>query len=292
MIKNRSIKVKILLGIFIVILLFSSAAVLNYNELKGVEAALSENVQRANDQKNALEIKNYVGILYSNQADVIINQSDAAVEDYKKHLIIFKQQIEQISKVVDKPDEKEWAKNLRTASEGYIQSFDKVVEVFNKRSTLTAEQLSEQYKLLDDQTDLFKATIYSTTDQLIQSFSNEYNASNLDSVKKIDQVNSQIVTSAIADIILGIVIALFLSMIITRPVIRLMNLAQSIAKGDLTQTIKSRSRDEIGKLTDSFAQMQRNLQELIKEVNANSQDVSASSEQLSASSEETAAASN
>jgi methyl-accepting chemotaxis protein len=85
---------------------------------------------------------------------------------------------------------------------------------------------------------------------------------------------------------------LLLSRIITRPVIKLMKLAQSIASGDLTQTAHSHSRDEIGKLTDSFIQMQRNLQELIKEVNISSQDVSASSEQLSASSEETAAASN
>ena len=76
MIKNRSLIVKILLGIFIVILLFSAAAAVNYNKLQGVKTALTENNQRANARKNALEIKNYTGILYSNQADVIINQSE------------------------------------------------------------------------------------------------------------------------------------------------------------------------------------------------------------------------
>jgi methyl-accepting chemotaxis protein len=292
MIKNRSVKVKILLGIFIVILLFSSAAVLNYNKLKDVKTALNENGQRASDLKKALEIKNYAGILYSNQADVIIIQSQGAIEEYKKNAVILTKLIEQVASSLDTPNETEAANNLKVASEGYIQSFDKVVEVFNKRSTLSAEQLNEQYKVLDEQTDVFKSTIYTTTDVLIQSFTTEYDASNVESVKKIDEVNRQLLTSCIVDILLGIAIALFLSSIITRPIIRLMNLAQSIAKGDLTQTIKSRSRDEIGKLTDSFAQMQRNLQELIKDVNANSQDVSASSEQLSASSEETAAASN
>jgi methyl-accepting chemotaxis protein len=292
MIKNRSLIVKILLGIFIVILLFSAAAAVNYNKLQGVKTALTENTQRANARKNALEIKNYTGILYSNQADVIINQSSEAIEDYKKNVIIFKQLIKQASTHLDKPTEIEWAKSLDRASEGYIQSFDKVVEVFNTRSSLSAEQLSKQYKELDDQTDAFKATIYTAADQLIQSFSSKFDASGAEAVKQIDQVESQMVMSCIIDILLGIGIALLLSRIITRPVIKLMKLAQSIASGDLTQTAHSHSRDEIGKLTDSFIQMQRNLQELIKEVNISSQDVSASSEQLSASSEETAAASN
>lgn len=292
MIKNRSLKVKILLGIFVVILLFSSGAVINYIKLKQVKTAINENEIRATNQKSALEVKNYIGILYSNQADVIINQSTDAIEEYKKNSVVFNQLIEQIIKTTDTAEESEWAKSLKTASVGYIQSFDKVVEVFNQRSTLSLEQLSEQYKVLDDQTDAFKAVIYTNAQKLIQSSSTEYSASSLESVKILDQVDLQLIISCIVDILLGFAIALFLSSIITRPIIRLMNLAQSIAKGDLTQTIKSRSRDEIGKLTDSFAQMQRNLQELIKEVNANSQDVSASSEQLSASSEETAAASN
>jgi methyl-accepting chemotaxis protein len=292
MFKNRSLKVKILLGFFVVILLFSSAAVFNYNMLKQVNAALHENGIRAIDQRNALDIKIYAGILYSNQVDIIINQNKDAIEEYAKQAIIFKQFIEKVSNSLDTPNEMEAAKSIQEAGEGYIQTFGKVVEVFNKRSTLSPEQLSKQYKELNDQSIVFKSTIYTKIDKLLKDFNAEYEQSNVDSVKKIDQVNSQIVISCIFDILLGIGIALFLSTVITRPVIRLMNLAQSIAKGDLSQTIKSRSRDEIGKLTDSFAQMQRNLQELIKEVNTNSQDVSAFTEQLSASSEETAAASN
>lgn len=292
MIKNRSLKVKIFLGIFIIISLFSLGAVQNYYKLQGVKTALSENTTREVEEKNAIEIKNYVGILYSNQADVIINQSLEAIEDYKKNTIVFNQLIEQVSKVANKVDDIESVKKLKAASEGYIQSFDKVVKVFNNRSSLSADQLSEQYKELDDQTDVFKGTIYTVADQLIQSSSKAYIASSLETVNKIDQVNLQLVMACVVDILLGIGIALLLSRIISHPVNRLIKLAQNIAKGDLTQTIKSSSRDEIGKLTDSFALMQHNLQDLIREVNANSQDVSASSEQLSASSEETAAASN
>ena len=273
-------------------MLFSAAAAVNYNKLQGVKAALTENNQRANARKNVVEIKNYAGILYSNQADVIINQSNEAILDYKKNVLVFKQLIKEASIHVETPTEIEWVKSLDTASEGYIQSFDKVVDVFNRRSSLSAEQLSKQYKELDDQTDVFKATIYAAADQLIQSFSSKFDASGTDAVKQINQVDSQMVMSCIIDILLGIGIALLLTRIITRPVIKLMKLAQSIASGDLTQTVYSQSRDEIGKLTDSFIQMQRNLQELIQEVNVSSQDVSASSEQLSASSEETAAASN
>src|SRR5690242_6578379 len=98
MIKNRSIIVKILLGFFIVILLFSSAVVLNYSKLKDVKTALNENNQRSKDENNAMEINTYVGILYSNQADVIINQSEESIVDYKKYAITFKKLIEDVSK--------------------------------------------------------------------------------------------------------------------------------------------------------------------------------------------------
>ncbi|OCT15888.1 hypothetical protein A8709_09700 [Paenibacillus pectinilyticus] len=292
MVKNWSLRTKLLSGMLLVILLFTSGAVNNYFKLNGVQSALDQETERNVEAKAAYELKNYVGILYSNQADVIINQSDEAAKAYKENAVKFNQYMDLITQKADTPKEKELAASLRTASEGFIKSFDLVVEINNKNSKLTVAQLRDENKKADDQTDGFKETIYTVADQYITSINQESKESTDYLTEQVKSVNTTLVISCIIDILLGIGIALLLSRMIIGPINVLMNAAQSIAGGDLTRTIKSRSKDEIGKLTDSFSRMLQNLQELIREVNESSQDVAISSKQLSASAEETSAASN
>ncbi|KRE73827.1 methyl-accepting chemotaxis protein [Paenibacillus sp. Soil750] len=292
MIKNWSLKTKLLSGMLLVILLFTIAAGNNYFKLSQVQNALDQETERNAEVKAAYELKNYVGILYSNQADVIINQSDEAAKAYKENEVKFREYLEFIALRSDSPKEVELAASLRTASEGFIKSFDVVKDINKKDSKLTAAQLRDENKKADDQTDQFKQTIYTMADQYINSFNQESKESTDHLIEEIHSVNFTLIISCIIDVLLGIGIALLLSRIIIRPINVLMNVAQSIAGGDLTRTITSRSKDEVGKLTDSFSRMILNLQELIREVNASSQDVAISSKQLSASAEETSAASN
>ncbi|NQX63865.1 methyl-accepting chemotaxis protein [Paenibacillus qinlingensis] len=292
MIKNWSLKTKLLSGMLLVILLFTLGAVNNYWKLTGAQSTLSQETERNAELKAAYELKNYVGILYSNQADVIINQSDEAAKAYKENEVKFREYLEFIALRSDNPKEVELAASLRTASEGFIKSFDVVMDINKKGSKLTAAQLRDENKKADDQTDEFKQTIYTVADQYINRFNQESKESTEYLTDEIKSVNMTLIISCIIDVLLGIGIALLLSRIIIGPINVLMNVAQSIAGGDLTRTITSQSKDEVGKLTDSFSRMILNLQELIKEVNANSHDVAVSSKQLSASAEETSAASN
>ncbi|OAS23642.1 methyl-accepting chemotaxis protein [Paenibacillus oryzisoli] len=292
MIRNWSLRTKLLSGMLLVILLFTIAALNNYWKLTDVQTALDQENERNVEVKAAYELKNYVGILYSNQADVIINQSDEAATAYKENEAKFREYLEFIALKSNSPKEKELAASLRNASEGFIKSFDTVMDINKKSSKLTATQLRDENKKADDQTDEFKEVIYTVADQYINSFNQESIESTNYLDEEIISVKRTLIISCIVDILLGIGIALLLSRFIIGPINVLMNAAQSIAGGDLTRTITSRSKDEVGKLTDSFGQMILNLQELIREVNASSQDVAVSSKQLSASAEETSAASN
>jgi serine phosphatase RsbU (regulator of sigma subunit) len=57
----------------------------------------------------------------------------------------------------------------------------------------------------------------------------------------------------------GFLGAVLLATVITRPVSRLMSGAEAIGKGDLSVRIKVRSRDELGRLAQSFNEMAANL---------------------------------
>ncbi|MCD7035409.1 methyl-accepting chemotaxis protein [Metabacillus sp. GX 13764] len=82
----------------------------------------------------------------------------------------------------------------------------------------------------------------------------------------------------------GIIIAVSISLVISRPLIRLNKAAEEIASGNLSsEDIVIRNKDEIGGLAASFNLMTKNLRSIIQQVGTAADQVAASSEQLTAS---------
>ena len=75
-------------------------------------------------------------------------------------------------------------------------------------------------------------------------------------------LRNNIVIASAALVVLGILIALLLSRSITRPIVALQKASAAIARGNLGQEIKARSRDEIGMLARSFIEMKLSLQDI------------------------------
>lgn len=89
-------------------------------------------------------------------------------------------------------------------------------------------------------------------------------------------------------IILGTLLAYFVAVRLTKPIIRLQEELNHAAAGDFSgEDIKITSRDEIGDLTKYFNTMKGNMKELLVHVNRSTEHVASSAEELSASAEET-----
>ncbi|MCM3110782.1 methyl-accepting chemotaxis protein [Lederbergia lenta] len=87
--------------------------------------------------------------------------------------------------------------------------------------------------------------------------------------------------------ILGIVIALVTSRIITTPIVAVMNRMKIIANGDLSQKpLVTKSKDEIGQLVEATNVMNDNNRTLLNEINIVSETVSSQSEELTQSANE------
>lgn len=81
--------------------------------------------------------------------------------------------------------------------------------------------------------------------------------------------------------------AFFMSRSISRPIVKTAEIAQKISQGDLTVEVQqSKSKDEIGRLTNSFGTMIKNLRGMVHQVKENAVTVSTSSEQVAASTEQ------
>ncbi|WEG19204.1 methyl-accepting chemotaxis protein (plasmid) [Alkalihalophilus pseudofirmus] len=112
--------------------------------------------------------------------------------------------------------------------------------------------------------------------------------------EEVDQAAHPIFLTTIAviaiSVLLGAVAVYFIIRSIISPIRMLIDTAETVSRGDLTQEITVHSKDEIGQLGTAFNNMQSSLKELIHEVDSRTDLVAASAEQLTASSEETSAA--
>ncbi|MFT8348481.1 methyl-accepting chemotaxis protein [Clostridium saccharoperbutylacetonicum] len=105
-------------------------------------------------------------------------------------------------------------------------------------------------------------------------------------------ITSTIVSSLIILLLFGIVVYLYISNTISKPLLRAVGHFGLLAEGDFTIELSEKSlkrKDEIGDLAKGIERMRKELTILIKKIMDNSQDMSASSEELFATMEEFAA---
>jgi methyl-accepting chemotaxis protein len=93
-------------------------------------------------------------------------------------------------------------------------------------------------------------------------------------------------------LIVGTILAVMLAQHISRPLVEVTKVTQSVANGDLSVKMPNiKNKDEIGVLSRAVGQMLDSLREVIGEVLGQSENVAATSQELSAAAEEATAAS-
>jgi len=98
---------------------------------------------------------------------------------------------------------------------------------------------------------------------------------------QVEILNAILVTLIIC-IVLGIIVTALFARHMTSPIIRIAKRADMISRGELEgEDLKVRNRDEIGKLSKSFAIMQESMRDLVGNVMLSSNTVTSASKRLS-----------
>lgn len=107
--------------------------------------------------------------------------------------------------------------------------------------------------------------------------------------ESIANSNHVIITSGIISVVvllLGTAIAITLTNMIRRPVVKLTEIAHQYANGDLRTQVEVTSSDEIGQLSASLQEMHKNFVEMISNIRSASEQLAGASEEMAASTEE------
>jgi len=107
--------------------------------------------------------------------------------------------------------------------------------------------------------------------------------------ESVDNSNSVIITSGVISLVVllfGTIIAITLTNMIRRPIVKLTEIAHQYANGDLRGEVEVTSSDEIGQLSASLQEMHKNFVEMISNIRSASEQLAAASEEMAASTEE------
>lgn len=106
-----------------------------------------------------------------------------------------------------------------------------------------------------------------------------------------NELRNVILLTALIAILIAVVVSFLVSRRMTKPIVALRNQVSRVADGDLTVSISSASKDEIGQLTNDFNRMVLKMKDLVHSIQNSVDQVSRSTESLTAISEETIASS-
>lgn len=92
---------------------------------------------------------------------------------------------------------------------------------------------------------------------------------------------------SLAIMLIAILVGIFLSRLIIKPIIRMSSGIKTFSEGDFTIGFENRSKDEIGRMGDALNHMQQTLMEMVRGIQQNSSEVSQNSQNLTSVCDET-----
>ncbi|MGD9710404.1 MAG: methyl-accepting chemotaxis protein, partial [Halothiobacillaceae bacterium] len=162
---------------------------------------------------------------------------------------------------------------IQKGAEGYRSAVTNFIKNQDRSEAVAKQRRAIATKLMEAATQTSQAGIAQTI-HLSQ-----------ESVKSLGSSVATMAVGLLTALVIGVVVAVFITKGITGPVIKGVNFAQRMSEGDMTQELDVDQKDEIGMLAEALREMTRRLNQVMVEVMEGANNVASGSQQLSATSE-------
>lgn len=216
------------------------------------------------DLGNDTRVKNF-----KSQATRDPEEMRFAMENFPK----MEEKFEALSKLTRLQANIDQIKNTRAAAKSYGSAMQEFLDNF-----LTLQKLNQERGVAADE------VLGAAKDTAMAGVEATQHRAN-DAVSALESASTVMVVGLGVALLIGIVMAVFLTKMITGPVMEGVDFAKTLAQGDLTKTIDVYQKDEIGILAEALRNMKDKLTEVVSDVQSATENVAAGSEELSASSE-------
>ncbi|MEJ8545647.1 methyl-accepting chemotaxis protein [Brevibacillus borstelensis] len=284
---SLSIRNKLLLGFFGIVLMFGMTNGIAYLFIKQLNDSYAELLEkRVIILANAKEIQSTASQEIAALRAVLLAEANSAstVNDAIDSLDAM---VKQTAEMGVAPEEQTLLESLQRLNDQFKEKAAQVEKLMGTNEWEDAKRVA-----LNDAIPVSRE-IRNLANLLVDNEKKLMEEETLQNSELVEQIRNTIELVSLAAIAAAIIVGFWLSRHISRPIAQLTAAAERVAAGDLTVAIgRIKNRDELGKLAQAFTQMVQNLRTLVTEVVSNAEQVAASSEQLTASAEETTQATN
>lgn len=276
-----TIRQKLLGGFLSIALILAAVCTILYVSIQKVDDSYSDLIDRR--AKVLLAAKD-VQIMASREISslrALLLQEEDSSENLLQNISKLNEITIHASNLVDNIDHKQLLSRMSTLNASFKSNSEKVIALI-ETNQIEAEQLAT------DSVFPLAREIRTLADKLEQDQTATMEDGSATNSGMVRSIMSIIICLGIFAVVLAIAIGLFISRLISNPIIALAKAAKTIASGILNQeNIVIKNHDEIGELAGSFNQMRMSLHQLVSQASSSTEQVAATSEELSASAEQT-----
>lgn len=281
-----TISKKLIGGFFSVLVLMVLIISISIYELSTVN---SEYGNLINDKVSKLrlvkDLKDDLSMLAGSNRGYLLTGETIYLNEYDTTLQSFYETLKNLENKNNNDQTKTYLKTIKT---GIIKYDEYSREI---RALKASGKEKEYFKLMTTDMRQVGAELKQQAEELAKNQQQDLNVGIKNATEKVKSTKINLIVIGIIAIITGISIAIFISRLIAKPLVRLSNTMNRVANGDLSiEPVQVKNKDEIGTLVKSFNKMTNDLRAVISHINESSSHVAASSEQLTASSEQSTSA--
>ncbi len=163
---------------------------------------------------------------------------------------------------------------ITTAASAYEKAMENMLETWYEHGMISNNRLVAAEKVLEEA----KATALKGMDESL-AIADE-------AVKSLSSASKVMIGGLIFALISGVIIALFITRGIVKPMLMGVDFAKEVAAGNLAADIDIDQKDEVGVLADALREMVSRVRGVVMDVKSASDNVTVGSQELSASAEE------
>ena len=285
MLKNLSIKVRLLAGFGIVMFLSALLAVIALISIRNIngdiERIVNDRWPKTVQANNIIDNVNVVARALRNaiileDAEMVKKELDRIPEAIK----VVTENLDKLEKAINSDKGKQLLNDLKGKRTAYRDDLTKAMEL------IKGGKKKEAGLYLVNTLRKTQSAYFAATEDLIKYQSQLMDDAGKDAAGKAKKTLIVIIVLILAATILAIGISLVTVRSITVPLSEGVDVANRLAAGDLTASVTIRSNDEIGALMTAMDNMVKRLRELIGKIKYAADNMASGSEQLSASAEE------
>ncbi|OCS89201.1 methyl-accepting chemotaxis protein [Caryophanon latum] len=215
----------------------------------------------------------------------VLRQSNEDLTKLEEQRQLIDEKIVQLDGLFKIPQMMEEFQKIKENQQLYTQYADNIIEAVNNNDMKAAQDILFTSAVPTNQ------ALQQSINTIVEVQSNEMDTLSTETTNSAKTSKLLLLAVSLIGVIVTIVLAVRITLNITRPLVTLTQAATIIASGDLRQeNINVNTKDEIFELAKAFNEMKNNLMHLISRVSKNVTNASAATEELAASTESVTAA--